>query len=417
MTKNELDALIAGQREKLKKAIVVRKGKFGDDSGLSKQDKAIFNIHKREQATGATLEFQKRADDLYLAATILGKDAKDLNLYKSLSEFITGDSELSKAMDTTSSGSGLEWIPTNFSSSLIDEVKLARVVAAIFPRVMMPTDPFKLPSKTAGSTARLISTENTAPVASNPTTGNIVLNAIKLMTYVPLSTEMTEDSVIAILPLVRSDIVESLVDAEENAILNGDDSGTHMDSDVTVATDQRKSWKGLRKYSIANSHVRSLATFNADNLALMKADMGKYGVDPKKLTWIFSAAGYAQLLTLKDSQNNAVLITMDKVGPQATIMTGQVGILFGSPVLVSQFIREDLNASGYYDATTATETVVHLVFNAGFVIGDRRAITVKQDEVIKTDSIDVVASVREAFMPRYDITSEAIVMTGIALTV
>jgi HK97 family phage major capsid protein len=417
MKKSQLDKLVEKTREGIRKSLVVRKGRFDtSEDGVAAKHVPIVKYHKQEKAEGKVLEFQKMSDDLYLTSTILGKKPQELRLFKQFTNLFEDESELAKAMATGSSGSGSQWIPTDFSSQLIEEVKTERRLPAAFMSMDMPSNPFKIPGKSDTSTSRLASSENTAVSGSNPTTVNVTLDAVKLMTYIQISTEMSEDAVVAILPILRKDIVDSLVDAEENAIINGDNSGTHMDSDVTDSSDQRKAWKGLRKHAIEQSYTRDLSTFNADNLALMKSDMGKYGVDPNKLVWCFGPVGYAKLLTLKDSQNNPVLITLDKVGPKATILTGQVGILFGSPVIVSDQVRENLNASGYYDGSTTSYTVCFLARRDGFIVGNRRNVTVKQKEEPTTDSLDIVASVRKDFEPRYAIASNQVVTLGIKIS-
>lgn len=393
------------------KNIIKRKGLFDTSNN---EPAEVLALHKRETQDEKVIEFQKKADDLLIVSAALGKSPKELNLYKSFRNFLE-DSELAKAMGTTTAGSGLEWIPTDFSADLINKFELAKKVAGLFTEINMPTDPFKLTQKTAFSSAKLGS-ENTAPTASQPTTANVSLDAKKLIVFSEMSYEIDEDSIIAMLPVIREDIVASLARGYDNALLNGDDSGTHMDSNVTAADDVRKAWKGLRKFCVANSYTRDLSTFNFDNIVLMKQDMGVYGVDPMSLTWIASTTSYSKLLTLRDSQNNNVLITMDKVGPRATVLTGQVGSLLGSPVIVSEEQQVNLNDSGVYDGTTTDKTVLMLVRRDGFTTGSKRSIMVEQDKNISAQTIQLVSSMRKAFIDRYPIATNRTVNMGIKIS-
>ncbi|MGB9881177.1 MAG: phage major capsid protein, partial [Methanomassiliicoccales archaeon] len=147
----------------------------------------LVTLHKSYSKDPRVVEFQKRADDLFIVSKILGIDPRQSKLYKELQEPV---SELRKAMTTASSGAGAEWIPTGFSADLIGRVELALKVAALHPRVKMPTDPFKIPALTGFSTARLGGSQATyTPTESDLGTGNIILSAKKLITYVGLSYE------------------------------------------------------------------------------------------------------------------------------------------------------------------------------------------------------------------------------------
>jgi len=176
------------------------------------------------------------------------------------------------------------------------------------------------------------------------------------------SDEMDEDSAIAIMPLLRMELIQAIADAQENAILNGDTASTHMDSDITSALDVCKSWIGLRKHgnnSSGNAAV-DISTLSTSNLRAIRKAMGKYGVNPKKNAWITGISGFIQMLSITE------VITMDKFGSKATILNGQLAQFDGSPVMVSEFMRQDLNTSGVYDGTTETDTEILLVHTPAF---------------------------------------------------
>lgn len=353
-------------------------------------------------------ELQRRADDIYLMSKLLRRDPRSLKMW---SEFAHEASELRKAMDTATTDEGLEWIPTGFSSELIRKVKLALKVAALHGRIAMPTNPFKLPIDGADATAYLFSesTSDTASkiTASTPGTNNVTFDAVKLACRVLVSTELEEDSVVAILPLLRDKIVQALAEAQENATINGDTAGTHQDSDVTLATDVRKAWDGYRKLALAAARV-DLSTLDISGLRALRAAMGKYGVNPNNLAWIAGISVFNKMLSLSE------VLTVDKYGANATILSGELAKLDGIPVIVSEFIREDLNASGVYDGVTTTQTVLPLVYRPAFLYGDRRTITlrVSQELYMETDQDVAIATQRLDFQPVQDATGETIVGLG-----
>ena len=353
-------------------------------------------------------ELQRRADDIYLASKLLRRDPRSLKMW---SEFAQEASALRKAMDTATDDEGLEWIPMGFSAELIRKVKLALKVAALHGRIAIPTNPFKLPIDGADAIAYLFaeSTSDTSTkiTASTPGTKNVTFDAVKLACRVLVSTELEEDSVVAILPLLRDKIVQALAEAQENATINGDTAGTHQDGDVTSASDVRKAWNGYRKLALAAAKV-NLSTFNITTLRSIRTAMGKYGVNPNNLAWVAGISVFNKMLGL------AEVLTADKYGANATILTGELAKLDGIPVIVSEFIRQDLNASGVYDGVTATKTILPLVYRPAFLYGDRRSITlrVSQELYMETDQDVAIATQRLDFQPVQDAVTEPVVGLG-----
>jgi HK97 family phage major capsid protein len=354
---------------------------------------------------------REKTDDLVLGATLLGRPVRTLKSWRRFEEDLAA---FGKAMDTATSGAGAEWVPSALSPDLAERVARALKVAALHPRITMPTDPFKIPRATGGSQAYLKS-ENQEVAASQPTSAQTQLDAKTLAVLVPVSYELEEDSVFALLPFIKRDLVHAIASGIENAIVNGDTTAPHMDTDVTAANDVRKAWKGYRK--LAGASLDLQGTLTAEKLRTLRGLMKVYGVDPADLAWVVSVKGYMQLLSLKDDAGNAVLMTVDKYGPQATLLTGELGRVDGIPVIVSEFVREDLNASGVYDGVTTNKSLVVLVYRPGFVVGERRIITVESTRDIRAGTLQVVASARIGFVDRLDAATQPIVARGFNLTI
>lgn len=283
-----------------------------------------------------------------------------------------------KAMDTQESGAGADWIMTGFSPDIVQEVALERKVSSLFDRIRMPGNPYKFPVEGGDPTA-YITAENTADSGqtsvkfSNAGTAGTTFTAKKISVAIRTSDELEQDSIADVAPYVNRKVLAGLVNGEENALINGDTAGSHMDSDVTGADDVRKAFKGLRALTNSGAKVDGGSGTLTSAVRSLRTKMGKYAVDPSKLALVVGIAAYYRLM------EEGSVITLDKFGPAATILTGELGKFDGIPVIVSAYVREDLNASGVYDGSTTTKTIALLAHRGSFAIGDRQQVELEAD--------------------------------------
>lgn len=398
-TQQELQDLVEQEvNERLANVRRGRKGEF-DVSGV--------NIGADDPFARMPEELQIKSDHLYILGKILNCDPRRTKLWTPFENLCR------KAMDTATSNEGAEWVPTMMSSELIRSVRLALRVAALFRWIDMPSNPYKLPIEGGDAIvtmhAEQTSDTGTKITASTPGTKDITFDAVKFAARVLASVELEEDSAVPILPMLRDKLITALAEAIEDAAINADTTTPHQDSDVTAADDYRKGWKGFRKFALSlGTATVNLSTFNIANLRAIRTAMGKYGVDPTKLAWIPGVAAYNKMLGLDE------VLTVDKLGPQATILTGQLASCDGIPVVQSAKIRETLNASGVYDGITTTKTVLPLVHTGAFLFGNRRQVTVKvlRELYAETDQIAIIATQRLDMQPCYDMTTEPVVGLG-----
>jgi len=302
-----------------------------------------------------------------------------------------------RALDSDTSAEGTEWIPTGIGASLHEKVRAAGKVAPLFARIQIPTNPWKWPLEGADATAYRVaeptSDTATAVTASTPGTGAATFDAEIMGGRSLFSRSLDADSAIAILPFATMKLVKAFMNAEETAIINGDSDGTHQDSDIGASTTAAQTlWDGLRKRGIAQT-VATATTCTALNLGVVRKAMGKWGVNPSDLAFIIGVSNLHSLLA------DTNLLTVDKMGPNAVILNGQIGSVFGVPVIVSEHVREDLNASGVYDAITTTKTAMICVNRNEWAMGQREAINVEVDDSIYRESYQrvIVAFQREDF--------------------
>jgi len=312
-----------------------------------------------------------------------------------------------EALDRTSES---EWVPTGWSSEIRELVSLELRVAGLFERITMPQNPYILPVDMTDDLGDIIVELTSAGQAGdNPwddtklqsvVAHNVTFTATKLRARFVTSQELEEDSIVPILPLLRRKLVMTLANSLETGIINGTKLGTtHIDTDTEALGDEdvRKAWNGLRAYAAAQSFETdggdtspSVAMVNA-----MRRSMGEYGADPAKLAALMSITTYVNLLDETQVQ------TVDKLGPNATILSGQLAQIYGIPVIVSRYWRDDLDATGVNGATGNTFTSFGLVFRPGWMIGDRRAITIESERLINTDQTNLVSFQRLDFQNVY----------------
>jgi HK97 family phage major capsid protein len=281
--------------------------------------------------------------------------------------------EHQKALSTTGVGTGAEFVPTQLSNQLIDDIRLALRVAGLFPNLTVPmgVGTMDVPKRGARQAAYLTgepTTDSPSKVGTaTPPTGKASFSMITHALRMLWSDDITEDSAIAMFPLVREELIQAISDAAETAILNGDIDSTHMDSDVTAGTDVNKSYYGLRYFSgnSAGEAAVNISTLSTANLRAIRKAMGRFGVNPSDLAWLTGISGYVQMLGLTE------VLTMDKWGPGFTAKAGTLAMFDGAPVVVSEFIRQDLNASGVYDGTTMTKTEILLANTKAHWTGDK----------------------------------------------
>jgi len=320
-----------------------------------------------------------------------------------------------KAFGTGVSGAGAEWIETAISSSYIEEYLLEKQVANLFQEINMTTNPFKLPVAKNGTTAKIVG-EGLAANESNFGTDAITFDAAhKFVELYNLPEELNEDSAVAFLSLGRQQVLDAQIKARETAIINGDVSVAHMDSDVVAASDARKAWAGLRKLALANASgaiVDFGSAVSETKLDEMIALGGKFMVNPREAMFLVSPQIYHQMTALTN------VLTVDKFGPMATILQGVLAAYKGRGIVMSEFLREDLNAAGVHDGLVSTKGGLLLVNKTRFYMGMRRPIKIRvaADSRAEYDRWQLVSYQRADFKGHVQGAAEKSAIYGLNVT-
>lgn len=323
-------------------------------------------------------EVVKEMDNVVLLSKILRRPA---NTLKAWNRFTRVSGDFKKALDTLDAGSGAEWVPTEFSTQLLERVRLQTQVAALFPEIPMPSNPYELPFELGDFDTFVLAeqTEDTGqakvPIGETDTTGKTTLTAKNHSSRILVSKEVEEDSIVPMLPYLQRKLVQALAWGREDFILNGDTAGTHEDSDTAAANarHRNKFYLGLRAAANDNAYKTDLggASFTAANVLNLFGSMEAYGADPNQTVLITGLKGMIKLALLPE------VITVDKFGPNATVLKGQLGNFLGRPIIVSEKVRQNLNATGVHDGVTTNKTVIYAVHTNGWALGRRKGAQVQ----------------------------------------
>ena len=254
-----------------------------------------------------------------------------------------------------------------------DEVRRRLVVAPLFRNIAMQTNVMTIPVNPEAGLATWVTnaqfgTTNSAGAAQTHQLSEITLNAYKVATSEYLAYEEEEDSLLALMPVVRDAMVRRVARAVDRAFLRGAGSGSDPVKGL-VAYDE----SSAVTLDISGGDVATVATMRA-----LRKDLGAWGLDPADVVYVVSTDTYYELL------NDSIFQTMDKVGPQATLLTGQIGVIGNSPVLVSA--EFDSKADGAAGAIA--------VCPSNFLVGNQRGLRVDTQDLVETQRKVLVASLR-----------------------
>ena len=209
------------------------------------------------------------------------------------------------------------------------------------------------------------------------------LSTHKLISQSYLGNETEEDAIMPILPLIRESIVRSHAKGIENALL----LGNHSTGVYTSGT-----FDGLIKMASADSDETQSSTavasdtITAAELLALRKNMGKYGVNPNDVVYIVSQSAYFQLLEDAEFQD------ANLVGDMATKLTGEIGQVFGSRVLMcDEFPAQAANGYGAI-----------AVYARNYVMPRLRGVTIESDYEVANQRRVLVASQRIGFTDLID---------------
>lgn len=257
------------------------------------------------------------------------------------------------------------------------EVRRRLVMAPLMRAVNMQTNVMTIPvnpeaGKATWVTNAQFGTSDSAGAAQTHQLKEITLNAYKVATREYMAYEEEEDSLLALMPVVRDGMIRRVARAVDAAFINGAGSG----SDPV---------KGIAMYDATSAvTVDSSAAVTVANLRALRKDLGAWGLDPAELVYVVNTEVYYNLL------DDSAFQTVDKVGVQATLLTGQIGTIGNTPVVVSG----EFPAIAEATAGGSTNIAAFCFAPANFLVGNQRGLRVDTQELVETQRRVLVASLR-----------------------
>ena len=352
-------------------------------------------------------DLQKSIDDYSLVKTLAASGSAPKSLAKVQEIARKAPVEVQRIF-ADSANVGAEWIPDDMLPTLERDLTASRRVAALFQTMTLPNKTTLLPFLTTGFRPYIKSAATADDPAqytsSSMVTDQRTITATGFAVRAQVADDAEEDSIIAVLPTVRQELLQAIVDGEEDSIINGDTS-THQDSALSSwnirgrwgatglggSADHRRAWVGLRARAYDVSNTLDRATFSADTLMADRATLDSpHGLDGS-LVIITSPEAYFAKLMLMDE-----VMTMEKF-PNPTIVSGQLAQVYGMPVVVSEFLSTDLQATGLFTTTGGATSSMMIVNTDRFKIGQLRGTTLEVDKDITRGTHQMVTTVRETF--------------------
>ncbi len=313
-------------------------------------------------------------------------------------------------MHTGNEGYGQEWVPDIWSSELWRKAQTENVILPLFRVVEMPSNPFELPipgsdpvvyyvPETQDEDELTLGAGNPIP-ESRIGSGKVTLTAHKLALRVGFSAELVEDAVVPLIPLYREQALRVMADAIDHVLLNGDtETGAtgniNSDDAAPGPTEKYLAFDGLRKLPLVIDPARRIdAQGQPPSIELLRSVRflmrNRYALRPRDCAWIVDGSTYGKLLGQEE------VLTVDKFGPYATVLTGEIAKLDGVAILVSPEMPLT-QADGKANVSGNTRGQALCVYRLGWVVGYRRRVTATMDYLPYFDSYQMVATVRLAF--------------------
>ena len=265
-------------------------------------------------------------------------------------------------------------VSTQIEKEIMQELKLAQAFREITinsQTQVLPIQTDALPATWGANTAAAGNLTNRPQVTGNQyNAAQVILKANRLVSTTFMDNNVDEEVLVNLMPMLIDSVARAHARAVDNAIINGTAGGD-------------EGFNGLEALAGSNSVAVLNSTGSAD-VAVTAAEflagrklMGKYGMMPSDLVYVVSQARYYDLLA------DPAFADITDVGSDiATKITGTVGAIYGTPVIVSDQLETEANAA----------SVGYCVNVRNHVIPRLRGVSVEQDYEVMNQRNVIVAS-------------------------
>ncbi len=275
-----------------------------------------------------------------------------------------------RANELTSETNNSTWVGAFYSNMLWEKIRTRRIyevlIAAGMQEVEIPqgSKTFNILAEGADPTVYYATESVSAsaaaglPTAIAPiTTPAAALKTItpsKLSERVMLTGELEEDWIISAVPELTLMMDNAMAAAVENVLVLGDtEAGAtgniNSDDAAPSATAKFMAMNGFKKNALVTNvaNARDGGTLAADDYSLTRKLMGVNGLNPKQVVYLVDMDTYYTTLPLSEVK------TLEVFGNGATILTGELETIWGSPLLPSDQMTLTA-ADGKYTTTDPT---------------------------------------------------------------
>ena len=327
--------------------------------------------------------FKDEAYDAYFLGRAIGK-GYDTKFASDLMEKVNAHSGV---------GVSTQDFEQEVSTNVERDIENELVLAKLFREIQMRTATQILPIMPDAGYAEFVSAQTTAGTSPH---GNIneradaygsfngidmtekTISTKKLISQSYLGNETEEDAIIPILPLIRESVVRAHARSVEAMILAGNTADGPFGTGGAAPL-------GLLGLSAASKTTSTTAfaseSLTAAHLLAARGNMGKYGIRPDQVVYVVSSSEYMNLIA------DSAYADAQQVNGLATKLTGQVGMVYGSPVIVCDEF-----------ATAAVNKYYAIAINVrNYVIPRLRGVTIESDYEVANQRRVLVASQRLGF--------------------
>ena len=323
----------------------------------------------------------KERDEAILLAKCMNKPMEKTVYGKSIIEKAAPDSEGTNVPSA-------EW-ETLFNTRVLEELRESLKLEPLFNKIAMPSSTYKFPvnpeagvagwvnAAAAGiqSKTRAGSTASSGAVANQVLT-DLTLVSKKMATKTFIGYEEEEDAIFPIMSIIREAMIRRMARATDQSILLGTASGL-----TGAATGINGLLDFGNETEMADVAGTALEKVTALVLMAARARLGRHGLDLSKLVHLVDITQYYNLV------EDANFLTIDKIGPQATLLSGQVGMVSGVPVVVTEA----------FPAAAAGGVCAATIYTPNYIVGEQKGLTVESDKRVEEQDNLLIATRRFDF--------------------
>lgn len=304
---------------------------------------------------GDQAQFEKQVEQVVLLGAIMQKDMFSTKFGEAHVKAVNGSSSIAVSSES---------YETIFSQNILRDIQKELIIGNLFQEIPMVSKNLTMMVEGDAGAATWVQSSafgTSASTGAENTTAltEVTFTTLKLAAKAFMTDETEEDAIVPLLPIVRRRLIEAHAAAIEDAFLNGTGAAGVPKGLVKYATDDS---------TVAATTAKADGTVKVSALMIqqLRRKLGRHGKNPNKLALVVSLDAYYDLL--EDPEFQDVSQVSDAT---AVKLSGQLGRIYGLPVLVSE----------YFPAKAASAAYAALVYVDNFVIPRQRMVTVERERI------------------------------------